>query len=160
MVSEVQLLANRENGKLGGVKTEAGKKISSKNAITHGILSKLALIPDENAKELNTLRKAIMAHYEPQGAMEILLADVIIANFWRWRRVVIVETDDLELAWYQHGTYSSHDLGFRENVTRYETTIERRIYKAMNELERIQDIRKGKNVPPRLSVDVDMSPQD
>jgi hypothetical protein len=43
MTSEIKLLANRENGKLGGVKTNAGKAIWSKNAITHGLLSKMAL---------------------------------------------------------------------------------------------------------------------
>jgi len=39
--SEAQTTANRENGKLGGVKTEAGKAVMRFNARTHGILAKL-----------------------------------------------------------------------------------------------------------------------
>ena len=40
MVTEKQLIANRENGKLGGVKTEAGKQVTRLNAVTHGLLTK------------------------------------------------------------------------------------------------------------------------
>ena len=84
MVSEIQLLANRENGKKGGVKTEGGKAISSQNAITHGILSKQVLLHCESARELNKLRSDLMADKKPEGAMEILLVQLrqLLRNLW------------------------------------------------------------------------------
>jgi len=41
MASDVQITANRENGKLGGVKTERGKAVIRFNARKHGILATL-----------------------------------------------------------------------------------------------------------------------
>jgi hypothetical protein len=73
MVSEIQLRANRENAKLGGVKTAAGKAVSSWNAITHGILSKEVLLSGEDIRELNKLRRELIADREPQEAIEALL---------------------------------------------------------------------------------------
>lgn len=37
--SDKQIIANQNNGMSGGVKTDEGRAISSRNAITHGILS-------------------------------------------------------------------------------------------------------------------------
>jgi uncharacterized protein YbjQ (UPF0145 family) len=42
-------------------------------------------------------------------------------------------------------------------LSRYETTIERGLYKALHELERRQAARLGANVPAPLAVDVDVS---
>jgi len=44
-----------------------------------------------------------------------------------------------------------------QNFIRYETTLERQIYKALHELERIQHARKGDPVPAPLSIDLDIS---
>lgn len=41
-----------------------------------------------------------------------------------------------------------------EKYHRYETMYERQLYKAMDQLERLQRIRRGGNVPPPISVDV------
>jgi len=41
-----------------------------------------------------------------------------------------------------------------EKILRYETTIERQLYRAMSELERLQRQRKGERVLPPLSLDV------
>ena len=40
---------------------------------------------------------------------------------------------------------------------RYETMLERGIYKALHELERMQAKRNGVNVPPPIALDVDIS---
>ena len=97
-----------------------------------------------------------MAYYEPQGAVENMLLDIIASCYWRWHRVYMIETDMFDFDWSENVWGPVHRIDGMQNVMRYETTIERRMYKAIHELERIQDIRKGKNVPPRLSVDVDM----
>jgi hypothetical protein len=42
-------------------------------------------------------------------------------------------------------------------LSRYETTIERGLYKALHELQRLQAARHGGSVPPPVAVDVDVS---
>jgi len=44
MTTQQQIEANRQNAKLGGVKTEEGKEISKYNALKHGLLSKEVLL--------------------------------------------------------------------------------------------------------------------
>jgi hypothetical protein len=44
-----------------------------------------------------------------------------------------------------------------EKISRYATSLERRLYKAVHELERHQASRKGKEVPVPLVVDIDVS---
>ncbi|MCX6899318.1 MAG: hypothetical protein NT105_11495 [Verrucomicrobia bacterium] len=41
-----------------------------------------------------------------------------------------------------------------DKILRYETTLERQLYRAMHELERLQRMRKGENVPPPLTMEV------
>ena len=41
-----------------------------------------------------------------------------------------------------------------EKIQRYETKLERQLYRAMAHLERIQRMRRGEAVPPPLSVEV------
>jgi hypothetical protein len=41
-----------------------------------------------------------------------------------------------------------------DKILRYETAIERQMFRAMNQLERLQRQRKGENVPPPLAVDI------
>jgi len=43
------------------------------------------------------------------------------------------------------------------NMIRYETTIEKQIYKALHELLRLQSARKGERPPLPIAVDVDVS---
>ena len=41
-----------------------------------------------------------------------------------------------------------------DKILRYETTIERQLYRAMNQLERLQRQRKGETLPPPISVEL------
>ena len=41
-----------------------------------------------------------------------------------------------------------------EKILRYETTIERQLYRAMNQLERFQRMRKGEFIPPPVNLEV------
>jgi len=41
-----------------------------------------------------------------------------------------------------------------DKILRYETTIERQLYRAMNQLERLQRQRKGEIIPPPISVEI------
>jgi len=41
-----------------------------------------------------------------------------------------------------------------DKIMRYETKLERQMYRAMNQLERLQRLRQGEAVPPPLTLDV------
>lgn len=79
-----QLAANRENGKLGGVKTERGKSIVRFNARKHGILSNL----------ISDYEKGIYDHYldqlfeelQPATSLEEILVERIALYYLRLYR--------------------------------------------------------------------------
>ena len=168
-VSQKQLEANRENAKLGGVKTEEGKAISKYNAIKHGILSKEVLLKGEDEAVLIGVGKKLRAELEPQTELELVLVDRITANVWRLRRVMQIEREMVEDDQKDNFSKVKNTLGQAfssyDNIKndtygkliRYETSIERGIYKALHELQRLQATRNGEKVPLPVAVDVDVS---
>lgn len=174
MTTQRQIEANRKNAKLGGVKTEKGKEISKYNALKHGLLSKEVLLEKEDEQNLVELGKRLRNELKPVGELEMLLADRIVANFWRLRRALEVEKNAME--WRKN--YKEIGFGLdeepesqkkkksiramivnedMEKLLRYETAIERSIYKALHELQRIQAARAGEKPPAPLAIDVDVS---
>lgn len=176
MTSDKQLQANIQNAQLGGVKTAEGKAISKFNALKHGLLSKVVLLEGEDSENFTQLGQRIMENLQPEGEIEILLTERIIANMWRMRRALEVETAIMEYEKFDDSmagldlllsTSSSKEDQKRrrktrsmilnsgvENVIRYETTIERGLYKALHELQRIQAARTGHPVLLPLAVDI------
>ena len=167
MVSEKQLIANRENSRLGGVKTEAGKAAARLNAVTHGLLTKEVLLAGEDGSLLRSLTEGYMAELKPETEIEVLLVERIVSSIWRLKRVLRVEKNysNAELAsgeasiadWTGIAAYGDSIVASWQSMSRYETTIERQMYKAMHELERIQRIRRGENTPAPLAIDVNLS---
>lgn len=166
-ISEKQLEANKRNAKLGGIKTEEGKAISRYNAIKHGILSQEVLLEGEDEKTLVELGKRLRSELEPKSELELVLVDRITANVWRLRRVMQIEreimTDQKEDAFSDDikniGQAVSIDLANRDTygkLMRYETAIEKGIYKALHELQRIQASRAGGNPPLPIAIDLEM----
>jgi len=167
-ISQKQLEANRQNAKLGGVKTEKGKAVSKYNAIKHGLLSKEVLLEDEDEAKLIEVGKKLRAELEPQTEFELVLVDRITANVWRLRRVMQIEQEmiaDDRKNTYNGGAKTlgqAFSIDFANSDTygkliRYETSIERGIYKALHELQRIQAARLGEKPPAPVAIDVDIS---
>ncbi len=167
-ISQKQLEANRENAKLGGVKTEEGKAVSKYNALKHGLLSKEVLLPDEDEATLIEIGKKLRSELQPKSELELVLVDRITANTWRLKRVMQIEREMIESG--QHSSFNSKKSigeGFTSydavhndtygKLIRYETTIERGIYKALHELQRIQATRAGEKLPAPIAVDIDIS---
>jgi len=170
MTSQEQVDANRENGKLGGVKTEEGKTVSRFNAIKHGILCKEILLKDENENELVALGKQLRQELNPMTEMELILVDRIIANTWRLKRALQGEKEmtDSRMANAYMLLEGNKNLGevlmddFRGGdsylkFTRYETSLERGIYKALHELQRLQAARSGEKPPLPIAIDIDVN---
>ena len=183
MTSEKQIEANRQNALLGGVKTEEGKTISRYNAIKHGLLSREVLLEGEDEQSLLELGKRLRSELSPATEIEQLLVDRIITNTWRLKRVLEVERNTMEWQkFYQETDLDLGSYGFEEEpkdqkekqkirkrvkqmvvnsgieqIIRYEITIERSIYKALHELQRIQSARAGEKPPAPIAIDVDIS---
>jgi hypothetical protein len=155
----------------GGPKTDEGKAVSRYNAIKHGLLTKEVLVDKEEMNDLAELTESINKALDPMGPLEKLLVDRIVSNVWRLRRALVVETNTME--WYQND-FDMFPMGENEdqqtrkrirnmvsndnidNILRYETTIERSIFRALHELERLQAKRNGKDIPVPSMVDVNL----
>ncbi|MDD3284361.1 MAG: hypothetical protein PHZ07_02090 [Patescibacteria group bacterium] len=168
-ISQKQLDANRENAKLGGVKTEEGKAISKYNALKHGLLSKEILLDGEDEGALIDIGKKLRAELEPKTELELVLVDRITANVWRLKRVMQIEKEMMDNDMSNSISFSmgkadktlggalSYDFANRDTygkLIRYEASIERGIYKALHELQRIQATRMGEKVPLPMAVDI------
>jgi len=166
MTTTKQITANRENAlKSTGPKTTEGKSAIALNAMKHGLLSKEVLLPDEDEKTLVEFGKRLRSQLQPVSELETLLADSIIASAWRLRRILVLEIDIFEKNKINHyGKEQSPGRIFQCNsktfsqLNRYETCIEKSLYKALHELQRLQVIRNEDNdpLPPKV-LDVDFS---
>lgn len=186
-ISEKKLEANRENAKLGGVKTEEGKTVSKYNALKHGILCKEALLEGENENDLSDSREGILNQFKPVGEMEMFLCERIISGIWRLQRTLRAEKSNMEYQLNHRGVYLEVDLDFFsssdsstveeiknkqrqrlrtssmvendgiEKIIRYENSIERSIYKSLHELQRLQAMRNGEKVQTPVAVDFDIT---
>jgi len=166
-------MENNENK--GGPQTPEGKEISKMNALKHGLLSKEVLLKEDDPKLFEELANGISDVLQPVGKMEEILVDRIISSTWRLRRAIQVERGTMQ--WFKEydDMFSDFggggdkelkkikemiDNGAIERTIRYENSIERSLFKALHELERLQARRNGKNVPLPIPVDVETSRSD
>jgi hypothetical protein len=169
MTSDKQAQANRRNAlKSTGPKTPEGKAAVRHNATTHGLLSQEVLLPEEDAAALEELGERLRAELQPVGEFEGMLVDRIIAACWRLRRLGQVEAgifawelDDRPPDKRMLGLSFIRDADGANafsKLSRYETAIERSLYKALHELQRLQAGRNTEgDVPPPAAVDVEVS---
>lgn len=216
MTSNKQIIANRNNAKnSAGPMTSEGKLTVSKNAVKHGLLSTDIVIKDESGSEFTDFRQKLYIELAPVGELEQLLADRIIASFWRLKRVCRIEvqllnnmssfqlkkpdgksssdiptmqitktyeggrtevvtpdhsskakassdskddSDQMSLGRAVHADFSGpNTLG---KFRRYEAHIDRTLYKALHELQRLQAVRLGQKVAAPIAIDIDVSESD
>src|SRR5215217_6156838 len=171
MSSARKAAANRQNAlKSTGPKTPDGKAAVRLNALRHGLLSEEILLPGEDEEALRELTERLRAELQPVGELEGLLVDRITSLLWRLRRLARVEAgvylqesygdvrdsdaSTLGLAFIRDGNGGN---AFSK-LSRYETTIERGLYKALHELQRLQAARRADgNAQPPVAIDVDVS---
>jgi len=127
----------------------------------------------ESRKELNAFQGALIADLAPEGELECLLADRVVASAWRLRRAIQLERDVVERPlsfgesrefgtrpeeWtmQQVAAHMLHRSDAFGKLARYEAHIERGMYRALHELQRLQAVRQGQQVTPPLVVDVDV----
>jgi len=92
MSSIAQILANRQNAqKSTGPKSAEGKEVVAKNAIKHGLFALETLIKGENREDYEIFREKLLEEFDPQGAVETMLAERIVGLGWRLQRVVHIQ---------------------------------------------------------------------
>lgn len=150
--SPKQIEANQQNAQAStGPKTYEGKAVSKYNALKHGLLGKEVLFAGEDEQGLLQLEKHFRNELKPTTELELLLVDRMASNFWRLKRALGMEWGEV---------ISKHGGGLMyqpEKYFRYEAMLERSIYKALHELQRIQAARMGENPPLPVAIDVDIS---
>jgi len=169
MSSETQIIANQNNAKLGGVKTEKGKAISRLNAMKHGILSTL-VTPDEE-KEIVGIYRTLIQKYVPLSPIEFVLMERLSLWIVRLRRAARAEKEILmafknprrvEPAYsfekvidegYTPKISANNILVLNNTYLRYESSLERNFYRTLHELERIQAVKNGDQSPPPITID-------
>ena len=93
-----QIEANRRNAlKSTGPKTEAGKQVSRRNAVRHGLTAETVLSALEDAEDYQAFEAAITADYDAQSAVERELVLRLASLLWRLRRATTMETGLFEI---------------------------------------------------------------
>ncbi len=153
-----KIAANRSNAqKSTGPKTSLGKRFSSWNSTRHGLLAKgLPPLLGKSKKQFTRLLRSLQKDLDPVGTLEEMLVEKIAQDYWRLGVAARYEAEDLSQA-------SPFKRTSIERIFKYQTTINRQLFQAMNQLERLQRLRKGDNVPAPLSLQVlhdALSPSD
>ncbi len=190
MTTDRQRAANRGNAKRStGPRTPEGKAIVSRNALKHGLLSQKVVLDDEDRAAFDEVRDGLLSALAPEGELEQLLADRVVASAWRLGRATQIEKALLasDVSRYEgslsqvldgftrlRGSESgasderSSSLGLAVadalhrgdrygKLIRYEGHIERGLYRALHELQRIQAARLGQTSPLPVAIDVEIT---
>src|SRR5689334_16224576 len=87
-VSARKLRANRRNArKSTGPRTSAGKRTSSRNAVTHGLFCNELVLKGESHELFHGIRQGFIASLKPQNLVELLIVDRLTAATWKLRRL-------------------------------------------------------------------------
>lgn len=154
-VSQKQKTANNNNALLGGVKTDAGKQISRFNALQHGILR--ASISNYEKLDFETLFTSLKQDFAPRNTLEEIVIERITISYIKLLRVSKAEVEFIRESISPldfPNTFGGHKYqaefsaeGFEKLATvysRYESSTENRLYKAINKLIELKRFQSGK----------------
>ncbi len=148
IISARKLAANRRNSQRStGPKTVVGKAISSWNSLRHGLLSRRLIEFDDQRKEqFFELLASLQQDLDPVGALEQVLVEKIAHEYWR----LATAADYKDQNFVGGSPFSAHF----DQLVRYETMINRQLFQAINQLERLQRLRRGEEVPAPVNLQV------
>jgi hypothetical protein len=171
--SQARIDANRANAQHStGPRTPEGKARVARNAVKHGLLSRQAVLPTDDRAEFDEFHAAMWLDLKAVGAREEMLAERIVAQYWRLRRAVRVEAclfdRDAGRSLYFERTMNLRDvrpvgepvhpaalgeairetMGAKHNpyeaLRRYERTIQRDLDSCGKQLEELQRTRRDR----------------
>ncbi len=84
MATAAQIAANRRNAlKSTGPRTAAGKAVSSRNALRHGLRARATVVLDEDPRDFEAFGAELRAALAPRDGREELLAETVVHAAWR-----------------------------------------------------------------------------
>ena len=179
MASPAQINANTLNAQLStGPRTESGKTAAKLNAFKHGLTAGTVVLPTEDMEAYQQFSAAIRASFEPVGALEDQLAQLIADTHWRLNRIITLETNIFALAQLepapdhlahldeglartaliQANALITHERQFR-NLHLQEQRLHRILRNAISDLGALQRDRLLEEPAPAIGFDFTSKPQ-
>ena len=113
-----------------GPRTKRGKRISSKNALKYGFLSKEVVLQSklwsESASEFKQLLESYVDYFKPVGRVEMDQLEIAVAAIWRYRRLLKAERRMvLEVQERTHSAFRIDECWPKENEpgSRHERSV-------------------------------------
>jgi hypothetical protein len=158
-ITEAQEISAQNQIKNPESKTLSSSKPVEKH-LEHSVFSNEVLIEGENATDLHEIRNRLKKELNPANEMELIIVDRIVSSIWRLKRCLKIESQILE---YSASCIHEYEQGFLrvrkrtnkemlqlkalkiiedkkriEDLSGYETLLERQIYKALGELDKLR----------------------
>ena len=157
-VSAQKIEANRKNAQRStGPKTLQGKEISKMNAVKHGLSAEKILLSWEDPAAFETFAQRLWEALGPEDPIEEATARTIIGLRWRMERGIRAEAaafhseattvERRDQSWGPQFVGWRREIeGFRtgvsESIQRYETSLEKRYFKALKEFRSYRELRQ------------------
>ena len=180
-VTEAKREANRRNAQKSTGPRKFGAGVDSE---TLGFMALgISIIDQSDCLEENI--EILERQYKPEGPLEDFLVERIATLMMRARRAEVLEAEyitgevtspkfmrtmheaeidkfaekaGVEVAWGFHPRLGQPEVEhLTDTFQRYETAIENKLYRAVHELERLQRIRRGEQVPAPAALEVGVS---
>lgn len=139
------------------------------------IFSNEVLIEGESKNDLGTIRDRLRKELNPSNEVELLIVDRIVSSVWRLKRCLKFESQIIDylsscIHEYEQGFFSSRKRTHKEilqlkavkiaegknkieELYKYDAVLERQIYRALNELNKLRrrEMKKEKRIPRRAN---------
>jgi hypothetical protein len=151
MSSEARQSANADNARLStGPRTEEGKARFSQNARKHGLTAAQLLIAAEDHEEFDEFHVQLQTDIRPQGALQQILFDQLVASAWNLRRIRSMEAELTGAAQSYRDILDNPELTKKiDRLDRHHTRVERSFHRSLRELKSLQtDAALAPTLPP------------
>ena len=179
MKSQARIEAGRRNGLLAkGTKSQEARQKCAQNSIKHGAFAKSLMLANESPQLLESTRKSYFEVWKPENEFEADLVNDMISARWRLNRIMMVETETIDLCQarmaqsgelekefdvvpepvrlaiaYIKETNESKTLA---NLSRYEARFYRQLRQATGQLQQVQKERRAQEAEEALASEVEV----
>jgi hypothetical protein len=148
MATQAQVDANRANAQHStGPRTPEGIANCKNNATRHGLCAQQIVIKGEDPAAYDALRGELVAQYAPSGELEAMLVEQIVQQWWRLERARRIESKMFD----EFGEIEVYSNKAYLNLQRQMTSTERAWNRAIDKLEKIQELRAEQEAESFLS---------
>ena len=153
MTSERQIVTNQQNAlKSTGPQTIEGKAIVAKNAIKHGLFSKVVVVCEDERELFMEFLNSVFEYFAPSNPLESALVERVIANTWRLRRVAEIETliltrESMKSIFRQSLMVQAQSNQNMATLSRYEQNLEKSLFRSLQALEKLKNVLRSLLIP-------------